>query len=103
MIQTFDEYREQAAKTRFTCGIMYAAVALGGEAGEVLNEVKKWYRDDNQTLTNERRDKLVGELGDVLWYLDMMAQELGLPLRTVAEKNIEKLHKRYLESNRKAA
>lgn len=90
-------YQAQAMQTKQpnAAGLMYDAVALAGEAGEVCNDVKKWHRDDDETLTVARRGKLLSELGDVLWYVANMAHDLGYTLEEIAEANIEKLKARY--------
>jgi len=80
--------------------IAYAALGLAGEAGEVAEKVKKLIRDADQhrnvdgTLTDEFKDALRKELGDVLWYLAAVATEAGLSLSEVAEANIAKLRSR---------
>ena len=43
------------------------------------------------------RDRLIGELGDVAWYLAETAAALDVDLETVLERNIEKLKRRYPE------
>lgn len=78
--------RASAASTQ-----TYCTLGLTGEAGEVANEVKKIYRDDGWTLTGERKAKLRDELGDVLWYAARLADELGLDLGEIAERNLERL------------
>lgn len=67
-------------------------VALGlGEAGEVQGKVKKILRDDDGVITDEKREAILDELGDVLWYVTRMADELGESLADVAERNLIKL------------
>lgn len=72
----------------------YPALGLGGEVGEVLNKVKKIMRDHDGQITDEYRDILKKELGDVLWYTATLADELGLNLDEVAQANLEKLASR---------
>ena len=50
------------------------------------------------TMHPELREQLVDELGDVLWYIAMISQELGYLLDDVAYKNIQKLQKRKEEN-----
>ncbi len=69
------------------------SMGLAGEAGEVVDAVKKVVFHGHQIDVGKMRD----ELGDVLWYLAMTAQTIGLTLEEVAEANIEKLVRRYPE------
>ena len=95
----FEEYQSAASKTALypnrMNNIAYPTLGLAGEAGEVANIVKKIQRDDGGILTNEVREKLKDELGDVLWYISACADELGLTLGEIAEFNINKLAKRH--------
>ena len=74
--------------------LLYPTLGLCGEAGEVAEKIKKMVRDDAGRLTDERRDALAKELGDVLWYLAQIATEADLDLDAVAEANLEKLSSR---------
>ena len=96
--QDFDLYQREAGMTaiypeRFD-NLYYPALGLAGEAGEVCEKIKKIMRDKNGNLTEEDRDLLVKELGDVLWYVSALADELDVFLGTVAATNIEKLRSR---------
>ncbi len=104
----FDEYQKVAAETAIyrrkingsadlvrILGLTYTALGLNGEAGEVAEQVKKMIRDGNGILDEERKEKLLLELGDVMWYLSACCTELGVNLSTVANMNLEKLKKRY--------
>lgn len=73
----------------------YSALALAGEAGEVAGEVKKAFRDDGGGLTKERRERIIDEAGDVLWYLANLASDLDVSLQEIAEYNSRKLEKRH--------
>jgi NTP pyrophosphatase (non-canonical NTP hydrolase) len=68
-----------------------ASYALGvtGEAGEVAEKVKKFYRDGTVT----ERD-IALELGDVCWYVTRLANLLGYSLQDILALNIEKLEAR---------
>ena len=74
--------------------IDYPALGLAGEAGEVVNQIKKIVRDDSGFLTNERKAKIVKELGDLLWYVAAVATDIGVSLTDVAAKNLAKLYDR---------
>jgi NTP pyrophosphatase (non-canonical NTP hydrolase) len=92
------EYQEKASTTALYPdagnNLYYPALGLGGEVGEVLNKVKKIMRDHDGKVTDEYRDILKKELGDVLWYVAALASELGLKLDDIAQANIDKLASR---------
>ena len=74
--------------------INYAALGLAGEAGEICNKIKKIDRDKKGLITDDERDDMKKELGDVLWYMSALASEFGISLDEIAKKNIEKLYSR---------
>src|SRR5687768_4416953 len=74
--------------------LAYPALGLCGEAGETAEKVKKAIRDDGGVLTDERREALAAELGDVLWYVAQLATEAELDLEELAEANLAKLASR---------
>lgn len=96
---TFSEYQKRTADTAIypgagdpdsILGLTYVALGLG-ETGELQGKVKKILRDDNGVLTPDKHAALVGELGDVLWYVSQMATQLGVTLDSVAADNLAKL------------
>lgn len=74
-----------------TQGLMYVALGLAGEAGEVANQIKKIARDDGAMVTAERRGKIHDELGDVMWYWLRLCKELGFDPYAILEANLVKL------------
>ena len=74
--------------------LYYAALGLGGEAGEMLNKIKKIIRDHDSVLTDDYRELCKAELGDVLWYLSQVATELDVDLDEIATDNLAKLFSR---------
>lgn len=74
--------------------LVYPALGLAGESGEVAEKVKKILRDANGEVTRERRAELLKEVGDVLWYVANVAYDLDADLETIAELNISKLSDR---------
>lgn len=91
----FETYQEKSQATRFkndeVPALVYWALGLNGEAGETAEKVKKLYRDDEGEITEERKSALKKELGDCLWYMSQIAEDLDLSLDDVAENNIEKM------------
>lgn len=75
-------------------GMAYAALGLNGEAGEAAEVVKKTWRDTG-TLTPELREKLIKEMGDVLWYLAALSDEININFGEVAQRNVDKLLSRF--------
>ena len=72
--------------------VTYPTLGLTGEAGEVADKVKKIYRDGRDDA--EFRGEIAKEIGDVLWYCAVLADDLGFSLQQVAEMNIYKLKSR---------
>lgn len=101
---TFNEYQDQATATAdyplLGENLVYPALGLTEEAGEVAGKVKKLWRNKGkmagEQLTTEERDAVIKELGDVLWYAAATATELRVPLGEIAVINLDKL------ANRKA-
>ena len=86
------EYSEFAEKTAIypeEAQIVYPALGLAGEAGEVANKVKKMIRDDRLD-----RDAIASELGDCLWYIAALCRDLNVDMASVARKNLDKLSMR---------
>ena len=94
----FKEYQEKSRVTAKYPDLgnnwAYPVMGLCGEAGEVANKMKKVMRDDNGVVSDEKKEEVKKELGDVLWYMAQLATELGLSLDEVAQANIEKLYSR---------
>lgn len=74
--------------------VVYATLGLAGEAGEIPNKVKKIIRDANGIISDEVREAILAEIGDVLWYAARLADELGESLEVVAQGNLDKLASR---------
>ena len=73
---------------------LYYVLGIGGETGELLEKVKKLFRDHGGDVTRERIDEIKNEMGDCLWYHARLAAWLGFTLDDVAKENIAKLLKR---------
>lgn len=94
-----DEYQMRAESTAIypnEYAIVYPALGLTGEAGEVADKVKKIIRDGNSDLFY--KDNIAKELGDVLWYVAILARDLGYSLEEVAQMNLDKLVNRKIRN-----
>lgn len=74
--------------------IIYPALGMNGEAGEVADKVKKVIRDNNSQFTEEKKREIAKEIGDVLWYCAVLAHDIGFSLEEVGRMNIDKLKSR---------
>ena len=89
---SFDEYQDKTAETSIypeDQAMEYLALGLNGEAGEVAEKVKKHIRDGK-----ELDEDFAKELGDVLWYLARLIDELDADFSDVADANLDKLFDR---------
>ncbi len=96
---TFDEYQKKAPATliAYPDELMDQTImVLGvvGESGEIAEKWKKLlaYRDGK--ITEEDVQEMGKEIGDVLWYLTVFADKLGLSMDSIAEQNLQKLASR---------
>jgi NTP pyrophosphatase (non-canonical NTP hydrolase) len=92
-----DDYQAAARRSaiygdRFR--VIYPALGLASEAGEACGKIKKVLRDRDGDFAEAPLAALEDELGDVLWYLAVLAADLGLSLDQIATRNLDKLHSR---------
>jgi NTP pyrophosphatase (non-canonical NTP hydrolase) len=108
MITTFNEYQKEAnflkisldkfieehpdtpKDVKLLLAVAYDGLGLG-EAGEVQGKIKKIIRDNGGKITREHVIEIKKELGDILWYVASMCDNLEISLEDVATGNIEKL------------
>lgn len=95
---TLDAYQRLALKTAVYPGrgsnLEYPILGLIEEVGEIAGQLKRVQRDDGGALTETRRQKMLAECGDALWYLAALSFELRLPLRQLAgSQNFQPLTK----------
>lgn len=84
------EYQEKARSTAIYLDIensqmIYPALGLVGECGEVAEKVKKLIRDSGWDITRERKEAIVKELGDCCWYLANICCDTNLDLNIIYE------------------
>ncbi|MEV4533771.1 nucleoside triphosphate pyrophosphohydrolase family protein [Asanoa sp. NPDC049518] len=74
--------------------LLHLVLGLVGESGEVAEKFKKWVRDLESDESRIDRADIGRELGDVLWYLAVLADYLDLSLDDIAKANLAKLASR---------
>src|SRR5688572_9477334 len=96
---TFDEYQKQALTTAHTnpdplMDKTIWAMGIAGEAGEVIEKWKKIVAYKDGQINEEDRAELGKELGDVVWYIAVLADSLGLSFDEIMQQNVMKLKDR---------
>lgn len=99
-----NQYQNRALETALEVNVEHMAFGLVEEAGEVAAILKRYHRGDDgyydefasqfDFLSVEAVNKLEAELGDILWYVAVFANHLGLSLNEVAIYNLNKLQSR---------
>ena len=105
---TFNQYQQLARETKQFPDIyvgdlfgsqnvaryIYPAMGMAEETGEVLSVLNKCVRNDNGIVDEEDINRITKEIGDLLWFMTTLADELGISMNDVAESNIAKLKDR---------
>lgn len=99
---TFDEYQKQALTTAYTdpkhqdtlMEKTIWAMGIVGEAGEVIEKWKKMVAYNEGKITKEFTDDMKKELGDVVWYIAVLAHSLNLSFDEIMQLNVKKLKDR---------
>ncbi|HET7060298.1 MAG TPA: nucleoside triphosphate pyrophosphohydrolase family protein [Candidatus Saccharimonadales bacterium] len=95
----FDEYQKRALSTVLTTDdrfkdLLHWVLGINGESGEIAEKVKKIIRDKGGKVSDDDKKELAKEIGDVLWYLAVLAEDLGVSLDEIAQQNLDKLQSR---------
>lgn len=96
------EFNEYQKKTRLTDvgasekhGLkppwLYYVLGIAGETGELVEKIKKLFRDDYGKISEKKIEEIIKEMGDCLWYHARLADTLGIKFGDVAKENIRKL------------
>jgi NTP pyrophosphatase (non-canonical NTP hydrolase) len=111
-IKTFEEYQKEAVKYKISLdkfleehpdtpkdviellAVAYDGLGLG-EAGEVQGKIKKIIRDNGGLITKEAKYEIAKELGDTMYYIASMSDNLGMTLEDIATMSVEKIRDRY--------
>lgn len=95
----FNEYQEKTALTDLgtsaqDClkpGWLYYVLGVAGEAGEMMEKIKKLFRDKDGIIDDEFKQMVIKEMGDYHWYSARLCAALGIDYNDVPKHNIEKL------------
>jgi NTP pyrophosphatase (non-canonical NTP hydrolase) len=96
----FDEYEKLARRTATLIDapvetqLYDLGLGIAGETGELAEKLKKLLRDDGGIFSDEKRESLKREIGDVLWYLSQLSRVAGFKFSEAAAANIKKLEDR---------
>ena len=96
-VSDLDMYQQVAKTTAIyprEQAIIYPTLGLTGEAGEVANKVKKIIRDGSDKTSEDMVQALSSEIGDCLWYIAILADDVGVKLSDIANANLIKLANR---------
>jgi len=96
-----EAYRKEVLRTanikpptgEYNWGLLAAAMGMSGESGEFMDIIKKATFQGHPL----DRDKLINELGDILWYTELAMHSINASRDEVEKANVAKLRKRYPE------
>lgn len=96
---TFRNYSEIANSTEVHSSSpllddIYPLLKLPGEVGEICEKIGKVMRDQGGVYTDEDKEAISKEVGDVLWYLNRISRIFGTTLEDIALENLRKIQKR---------
>ena len=74
--------------------LLTAAVGISAEGGEFMEIVKKMVFQ-GKPWTDDNREHLIIELGDIMWYVANACIALNVEFDDVVRGNVKKLEKRY--------
>lgn len=103
LFHQIDKYQAECMRTAVfdeRWGIMYPAIGMAEESGEVVGKIKKWMRDDSPSGPDDmpgwkRIKEIAYEIGDNLWYASVLAGFLGIKMSDILRMNIEKIRSRH--------
>lgn len=101
-LHTFQKWQQESETTfypgkgtRSLEALVFMALGIVGEAGEVAEIIKKFWRTGETFLSLEETEAIAKELGDVMWYMAGLANELGVHLESVLAVNKAKAESRF--------
>lgn len=98
--QAFMDFNQYQFRSSLTAkypqdrAVEYLVLGLASEAGEVAGKYKKIIRDKAGVITDDVKEDIADEIGDVLWYCAQLAKHLDTNLSAIAARNLQKLESR---------
>jgi len=97
-----NEYQKECRKTDVgtsaqDClepGWLYYTMGIAGETGELMEKIKKLFRDNNGIIDNDFKSALIKEMGDVQWYMARLADQFDIDFEVIFRTNVKKLQSR---------
>lgn len=91
VVRELNNQRSYVTDRQLITRLLHSILGILDEAGELAKALKKtiFYGKDLDVVN------VAEELGDLLWYIALMANALDLSLEEIAEKNIAKLKVRF--------
>lgn len=93
-VKTVTEFREtHRERSSERCTLPYLALGVAGEAGEIADLLKKNMREEGPEggVSEKRRMEIIGEAGDLLWYLDALLDRMDCTMIEAMQLNDTKL------------
>lgn len=97
----YQDFVEKMSTVRVNeLGLIYPALGLAGETGEVVEKIKKIVRDKGGKFDRDDAEYLRLELGDVMWYVAKLCNVLEIGLEETLIANVLKLEDRKLNGKK---
>ncbi|MFZ2663765.1 MAG: nucleoside triphosphate pyrophosphohydrolase family protein [Patescibacteria group bacterium] len=96
----FNDYQTESRKHAFypnqntPDAFRYLIYGITGEAGELAEHFKHALRDEDDKISPERRDLIIKEISDILWYLANICTELGVDFNEIPKVGLKKIEDR---------
>lgn len=95
----FNDYQKECRKTDLGTsaqdvlnpGWLYYVLGIAGETGELIEKIKKLFRDKKGIIDQEFKDVVIKEMGDIMWYQARLCDQFDIEYDTISKTNIEKL------------
>lgn len=101
---TPDEYQALARETAIYApidnhSIVYPVLGLIGESGEIIDKIKKLFRDSSGEVSASDRYGIVMEIGDTFWFITTICDELDLSFAKLVQEAIESAQLEYMHTD----